>query len=408
MDIIAKKFHNYQSHLDYPKKDELLIEKNYVLSNNSYMDYTFKSLSAFANAYVIKPDLNLDHLFWYMTQDIHNDIGNYNFMLGAKYYYDNQDKVLPKKFHDLWQSWYMSQSGIDTLKKILPVEAEDYKNINFHYYFIEFKDSYGELLDNMLIVGAGILCKIYIYENILKLSNEDLSYPDCDITPFQLYNKIWEFHRESLEKYYPFFDHYSWNCKLYVLEHYTKTYFTNASYNNSQFDDSFFEHMVALPYKSLIYNDIRPHCPNYLNCSPFTKGLNLVYPEFNIKNFFSQVIIEKPTVKKIEIGLGLIKDPLPSPGGTPLGPLRGPFVGSFSIFDFNELSYDAKFVGIKPIWSNKSIHYSSYYSDLNLSSLDKAEFKTSYKNPLHKSSLDIRDQLYKRGITMWDFYNEKF
>lgn len=91
--------------------------------------------------------------------------------------------------------------------------------------------------------------------------------------------------------------------------------------------------------------------------------------------------------------MGLIKDSLPN----------------FSILHFKELSYDAKFVGIKPIWSIKSIHYSQHYSKLNLSSLDKAEFQTfSYKSPLYKSSLDIRDQLYKRGITMWDFYNEKF
>lgn len=168
MDIIAKKIHNYQSHLDYPKKDELLIEKNYLLRINSYMDYSFRNLSVFASQFVIKPDLT--GLFLKMPVDILNDILQYNSMIGAKYYSDNQDKVLPNKFKDMWRAWYINQSGLRFFN--LPVEAEDYGNFFFPKYLKEFKDSYGELLDNILIVGTGILCKIYIYENILKLSNE--------------------------------------------------------------------------------------------------------------------------------------------------------------------------------------------------------------------------------------------
>lgn len=64
-----------------------------------------------------------------------------------------------------------------------------------------------------------------------------------------------------------------------MLEHNTKTeFFWWCKFFMSRDYNSFFEHMVALPYKCLFFNDIRPHCPNYLNCSPFTKGLNLVYP----------------------------------------------------------------------------------------------------------------------------------
>lgn len=69
------------------------------------------------------------------------------------------------------------------------MEAEDYSD-TYKNNFFEQKNVYAELLDNILIVGTGLLCKIYIYENTLKFYNKEMKYPDYDIKIFQFYEKI--------------------------------------------------------------------------------------------------------------------------------------------------------------------------------------------------------------------------
>lgn len=68
--------------------------------------------------------------------------------------------------------------------------------------------------------------------------------------------------------------------------------------------------MLDLPYKPLYSNDIRPHAPDHLKYNIQTKELNLASPEFNLKNFFTHIKLDK-LPKKIELGMGLIKKSLP-------------------------------------------------------------------------------------------------
>ena len=222
-----------------------------------------------------------------------------------------------------------------------------------------------------------------------------MKYPDCDIKIFQFYEKIWEFHKESLQKYYPFFDFYHWICKLFVLEHATKTFNLKdriekieGFYKIEEF--KILDYKAELPYKPLFYSDVRPHCLGYLKCSPFTKGLSLIYPQFDVKNFFGRVEIEQPTPKKISLGIGLVKHSMPT----------------FSVLQFKELSYEPRFTCKNLIWSEKSIHYSKYENNLNLKFSDKKEFlsKSSCSN---KSALQIRNELYKSKINIKSFY-ERF
>lgn len=394
--IISKKIDDYNSKLDYSRQNELLTEKNKIISLNNYIDYSYGSLNNFISRFPINNLNDLSGFFWYVKQDIHHEIAHYNSMFAAKYYYDNKDSsLLPNKFKELWDAWHLSQAfRFDHWynKYFLgPMEAEDYSD-TYKNNFFEQKNVYAELLDNILIVGTGLLCKIYIYENTLKFYNKEMKYPDYDIKIFQFYEKIWEFHKESLQKYYPFFDYYNWNCKLYFLEHATKNDILKYNVDGVTLPRLYeipklFEYMVELPYKPTTDNDIRPYCFNYLKCSPFTKGLHLIYPQFDVKNFFSKVVIEKSTPKKIEFGVGLVKCLLPT----------------FSILQFKEFSCEFMSVWKKPIYLEKSIHYSEYYKNLNLNLSDKKEFlsKTSYKNALH-----VKNELYKDKINIKDFYKK--
>jgi hypothetical protein len=43
---------------------------------------------------------------------------------------------------------------------------------------------YGELNDNILIIGAGILCKVYMYKNLYNNY-----HPDLDVSKVEFYTK---------------------------------------------------------------------------------------------------------------------------------------------------------------------------------------------------------------------------
>lgn len=388
--IISQKIDDYNSKLDYPGQNESLTEKNKIIGLNRFIDYSYENLNAFTNSFPINNLNDLRGFFFSVEQDIHLEIAHYNSMFAAKYYYDNKDSsLLPNKFKELWNAWHLSQAHAfeHPINKYFlgPMEAEDYSGA-YNFNFFKPENAYAELLDNILIVGTGILCKIYTYESTLKFYNQDMKYPDFNMKIFQFYEKIWEFHKESLQKYYPFFDHYHWNNKIYFLEYATKNGILNCNVDGFT-PPKLLEYMVELPHKPLGCNDIRPYCFNYLKCSPFAKGLHLIYPQFDVKNFFSKVLIEKPTPKEIEFGVGLVKHSLPT----------------FSILQFKESSCELMSVGKKPIYLEKSIHYSEFYKDLNLNLSDKSSFlsKTSYTN-----ALDIRNELYKEKINIKNFYKK--
>jgi hypothetical protein len=69
---------------------------------------------------------------------------------------------------------------------------------------------YGELNDNMLIIGAGILCKVYMFEKLYNDYYHFFSWPYHDITNKTVfYTLAWKYYQEALQKYYPLFHHYN-------------------------------------------------------------------------------------------------------------------------------------------------------------------------------------------------------
>jgi hypothetical protein len=95
---------------------------------------------------------------------------------------------------------------------------EDKPNLSFANIFR--KDlAYGELNDNLLIIGTGILCKMHVYTNLMNEYAQDLEFYQCcehliprdlvGIDKLEFYTKSWELYKDSLTKYYPFFSHYN-------------------------------------------------------------------------------------------------------------------------------------------------------------------------------------------------------
>jgi hypothetical protein len=286
---IIKNIDNYNSQLYYPSKFELIKEKDVMLSKNSNINYIYNSINGFASQLGVEGFINIRDgsiVNWFLSDDIFDDIKQYNFFIAAKYYYDNNNsELLPEKFHDMWDKWQLWQCLCISKVQLFAgnLEPDDINHASIYVHnFLKREVAYEELLDNILIVGTGILCKVYILENILKLYRE-MDPGDINLSPYEFYKKIWVFHDESLQKYYPFFHYYNMQCKLYELEHCTSKSLSDL---NSLLKFDLEEYMVNLPKKPLFHNDIRSHSLDYLKCSPFTKGLNLATPQFKVSEFF--------------------------------------------------------------------------------------------------------------------------
>jgi hypothetical protein len=159
-------------------------------------------------------DNNISNWFFDLKQHILADVERYNELSICKFYYENKTKdLLPNKFKNLWENWHLSQvSPIETYEALLKeFPKQSIKN------FLREDAVYAELNDNMLIIGSGILCKAYIYQNLFDSYNADFFK-----TKVQFFTKAWELYQEALQKYYPFFHHYNWFCKLYKLDHHSK------------------------------------------------------------------------------------------------------------------------------------------------------------------------------------------
>lgn len=82
---------------------------------------------------------------------------------------------------------------------------------------------YGELNDNILIVGLSLACRIYIYDQLINYVGADLpENPLKNVKLEDIHNKYWDLYKEAQQKYYMFFDHYAWHCKLFSIENLTK------------------------------------------------------------------------------------------------------------------------------------------------------------------------------------------
>jgi len=139
----------------------------------------------------------------------------YNYLKGAKFYYESKNKdLLPQDFKFMWAWWHNSQTillGESLVNRHMATSFNHFPN------FFKAENAYFELNDNLLIIGLGLLCRHYIYTKLLEESWQNIYISRMDFLAHaqQLYD-------EALKKYYPFFQHYNWHCKKYILEHYTK------------------------------------------------------------------------------------------------------------------------------------------------------------------------------------------
>ena len=225
---------DFNKSLDYPKKNEMINEKNDLIKRHAFLDYNFQtpySISLYdthGDFHNFFPQFKL-----YLDMDIHI----YNELSAAKYYYEHKNKeILHPIFESLWYKWHMSQVNIDG-----PTYYEWARDINYNNFYKK-EVVYGELNDNLLILGLTILCKIDIFQKLYNeygIELDEAHARDCydgisdlrDANKFEIYSKSWEYYQECLKRYYPFFDHYNWYCKLFSIDEVSKG---NIIYNLSQ------------------------------------------------------------------------------------------------------------------------------------------------------------------------------
>ena len=203
LEEIALSIDKHNNNLDKPVGVEFKEEKDKLIAKNSFLDqdhhhpYELAGLSLYTKEF-----------FFYYKNWILRDISNYNFLSICKLYYESDNKsLLPEKMESYWKIWHNSQIS-STLFRLQVLLDSDRSILN-----IRASNVYFEANDNLLIIGAGILCKHYVYENMLKFYEANKT-----ISRVVFFTKAWEFYQEALQKYYPFFHHYNWHVKLALLE----------------------------------------------------------------------------------------------------------------------------------------------------------------------------------------------
>lgn len=334
---LSMRFDEHNKHIIYPIKDEMIEEKNKFLSTNQFISYHFSnpySLTFFGGK-----SNDISNFFENFKVNIFSDIEKYNNLLLCKFYYESENKnLLPNKFKNLWENWHSNQLCYGSSEK------------DMHYYpnryvinLIRKDAAYGELNDNILIIGLNILCKMYIYTNLYY------DYlPDFYVSKVEFYTKAWEYYKESLQKYYPFFHHYNWFCKLYILEHATKTHYLSILKNESIFNENnatvppLREHILNWYKRPEWSNDVRPDkYPIYKEYPfPCIGGSTRVYFEWsNMENFLNKKLIIKCFASK---GLPTSKIPCYpfTPSKSYFAPLYEKDLMSFKIKNAREVTYN--------------------------------------------------------------------
>nr|QCW06893.1 hypothetical protein [Drechslerella brochopaga] len=211
-ELMAKQTEIYNNSLKYPKDNELIKEKNTILKRNFVINY-----------WVPWIEYNEPDEFFEQTKNhILDHIRKYNVLRSCKIYVESDDKKnLPPVFKALWQYWRAHQF-IYNDKDDSRWYTDNYaKNSNLLV---------SELYDNLLVIGINILTKSYVYTKLIKHSYS-----------FQIENNIEldiiikEFTKEARQKYYPFFDFYDWNCKLWKLNTGTYDYIKDLGSRTSTF-----------------------------------------------------------------------------------------------------------------------------------------------------------------------------
>lgn len=264
---IIKKVDDYNKNLVYPKGKEMIEEKNKMISFNNFIQHYFNS-PPYGLASINMLSNSIDNWFPAFKENILIDVEKYNKLSLCKFYYESKNKdLLPNKFKNLWEKWHLEQIGFlkDYIKHI-----ENKPNSYINNFFRE-EIAYAELNDNILIIGAGILCKVSMYINLYNDYHLNLN-----INKVEFFTKGWEYYQEALQKYYPFFHHYNWFCKLYDLNNFTES----DIFHRIEQELSFREAVASLPpLCEYILNEWNQKPNWYNNIRPLT---NYEYKEFGV------------------------------------------------------------------------------------------------------------------------------
>jgi hypothetical protein len=205
---ISSKIDLHNNLLEYPRPKKLIYEKNILLNRNVNIE-RFSSIYEMidiSNGYGIKGFLHSLHYGTY------NAIKHYNILVTTKLYNESLFKfILPSEFKQISDGLFYVQSNTEKIHAISRFNSDKYL-----YNFLNKKSVNHELYDNILIAGLDILCIDYVFTKLMSYYSSNLVE---GINSIDFYIKGWEFYQESLQKYYPFFDHYNWNCKLFQLDH---------------------------------------------------------------------------------------------------------------------------------------------------------------------------------------------
>lgn len=216
----SKEIDDFNKTLIYLKGNEMIKEKNILLSFSSKLDYHFQSKHDIS-CYEVRNFRNGRFWNWFDFW-INMDINSYNQLTAAKYYYEHKnDKNLPDAFHKTWLSWYVPRAF--PLVKWDELDIINSRNKIHFSNLINKELAYGELNDNLLIVGLSLSCRIYIYEKLLNfVGTGSAENPYKDVSPWEIHLKYWELYKEYQDKYYMFFQHYQWHTKLHNVDNLTK------------------------------------------------------------------------------------------------------------------------------------------------------------------------------------------
>lgn len=277
---------DHNKNLVYPLGKDMIAEKNKLISINIFLDYGFHTPYGIANLCEKYGFDSTNFIFYHLKHSITKDVKVYDALLASKIYYESEDKtLLPYKFKNLWMLWHKDQIGLQDILNNMKISPEN-SLINFFKKDV----AYNELNDNILIVGLGILCKYHIYTNLYN----EFGMKGLDLSKLEFYTKAWEYYQEAIQKYYPFFHHYNWFCKLYILERYSESDILDQLASNNNYEKRLssvpplFEYILnGWNFKPDWNNDIRPDIyPDFKQYSTCILGSSKVHFVFNLKNFF--------------------------------------------------------------------------------------------------------------------------
>lgn len=297
--------------------DNMLEEKNMLLSINNLNKpriaesgpYTLPKYDALTKAQIRSQSWinyendNLLLFFHNFKNSIFSDIDHYDSLMACKIYYESADKtILPDKFKSIWIDWHSMQCHVPNSSGLKPADAclnLLLKKPTWYYpNFYKEDIAYKELYDNILIVGLDLLCKHYMYTHLYNLNIQN-----PDINKLEFFIKGWEYYKEAKTKYYPFFNHYQWYCKLYPLDKYSEPQLIRNldwSILQSKRIDSIPPLDISILSRDIqpqYYNDIRPRVIDYeQRMFSYLWGSKLVFSEFDSKDFFTKGFLVKKSL----------------------------------------------------------------------------------------------------------------